>query len=93
MVLKAAGLVRGWRDDVVGMGSAAAVMKMSHLSRNWVVIKCHRGAASWWDSSQFPVKSPQNPPPPSCPQPCLLTHVALPRKALLPLSPADHRGL
>ncbi|XP_065494665.1 cadherin-23 [Caloenas nicobarica] len=44
--------------DVVGMGSAATVVKMSH-SRNQVVIKCHQGVASWWANSQSPVKSPQ----------------------------------
>lgn len=44
---------------MVGMGSAATVVKMSHLSRNRVVIKCHQGVASWWADSQLPVKSPQ----------------------------------
>lgn len=72
--LEAVGLAwGGWgAGDVVGMGSADTIVEISHLRRSWVAIKCHRGVASWWASTQFLAKSPPNPPPSSCALcPCL----------------------
>nr|XP_030131496.3 cadherin-23 isoform X1 [Taeniopygia guttata] len=68
--LGAVGPAWDWWDasDVVGMASA----EISHLSRNWVVIRCLRRVASWCNSTQCPVKSPQNSPASSCSLcPCL----------------------